>query len=59
MAELGSPAKVVIVGGGVAALEALMALRDPAGDRVGVTLVAPEPDFVSIGAAAAIIAALV
>jgi sulfide:quinone oxidoreductase len=50
---------VVIVGGGVAALEALMALRDPAGDRIGVTLVAPEPDFVSIGAAAAIIAAVV
>src|SRR4051812_13375136 len=39
-------ANVVIVGGGVAALEALIALRDLAGDRVHVTLVAPESDFV-------------
>jgi sulfide:quinone oxidoreductase len=46
MAEPGSPAEVVIVGGGVAALEALMALRDLAGDRVRAQLVAPEPDFV-------------
>ena len=36
---------VVIVGGGVAGLEALMALRDLAGDRVELVLVAPEPDF--------------
>ena len=36
---------VVIVGGGVAGLEALMALRDLAGDRVELTLVAPDPDF--------------
>src|SRR5215218_653142 len=46
MAEPGSPADVLIVGGGVAALETLMALRDLAGDRVRVTLVAAEPDFV-------------
>src|SRR5215218_5666189 len=46
MAEPGSPAEVLIVGGGVAALETMMALRDLAGDRVGVTLVAREPDFV-------------
>ena len=46
MAEPGSPAEVLIVGGGVAALEGLMALRDLAGDRVRVTLVAAEPDFV-------------
>jgi sulfide:quinone oxidoreductase len=46
MADPGSPADVVIVGGGVAALETLMALRDLGGDRVAVTLVAPEPDFV-------------
>jgi sulfide:quinone oxidoreductase len=46
MAELGSPAGVLVVGGGVAALESLMALSDLAGDRVRVTLVAPEPDFV-------------
>jgi sulfide:quinone oxidoreductase len=37
---------VVIAGGGVAALEALIALRDLAGDGVRLTLVAPEPDFV-------------
>jgi hypothetical protein len=53
MAEPGSPAKVLIVGGGVA-LETLMALRDLAGDRVGVTLVAPEPDFVYEREAAAV-----
>src|SRR5215208_8527294 len=46
MAEPGSPARVLIVGGGVAALETLMALHDLAGGRVQVTLVAPEPDFV-------------
>jgi sulfide:quinone oxidoreductase len=38
--------EVVIVGGGVAALEALMALRAHARDRVSITLVAPEPDYV-------------
>lgn len=37
--------QVVIVGGGVAGLEALMALHDQAGDRAEVTLVAPDPDF--------------
>jgi sulfide:quinone oxidoreductase len=37
--------RVVIVGGGVAGLEALLALRDLAGDRADVTLVAPEADF--------------
>jgi sulfide:quinone oxidoreductase len=41
-----SPARVVIAGGGVAALEALIALRELAGDRLRVTLLAPEPDFV-------------
>ena len=46
MAGPGSPPRVLIAGGGVAALETLMALRDLAGDRVGVTLVAEEPDFV-------------
>ena len=40
------PAEVVIAGGGVAALEALMALHELARDRVHVTLVAPEADFV-------------
>jgi sulfide:quinone oxidoreductase len=46
MAAARSPAEVLIVGGGVAALETLMALRALAGDRVRVTLVAAEPDFV-------------
>jgi len=38
--------KVLIAGGGVAGIEALLALRDLAGDRVDVTLVAPTPEFV-------------
>jgi sulfide:quinone oxidoreductase len=38
--------RVVIAGGGVAALETLIALRDLAGDRVDITLVAPEESFV-------------
>ena len=46
MAEPSSRGEVVIVGGGVAALETLMALRDLAPDAVSVTLVAAEPDFV-------------
>jgi len=37
---------VVIAGGGVAALEAAIALRDLAGDRVDITMLAPEDDFV-------------
>jgi sulfide:quinone oxidoreductase len=41
-----SSAHVVIAGGGVAALEALIALRELAGGRLRVTLLAPEPDFV-------------
>jgi sulfide:quinone oxidoreductase len=41
-----SRAHVVIAGGGVAALEAMIALHDLAGDRVRVTLVAPQDDFV-------------
>jgi sulfide:quinone oxidoreductase len=46
MAGARLPAEVLIVGGGVAALEAMMALHDLAGDRVRVTLVAPDADFV-------------
>jgi sulfide:quinone oxidoreductase len=38
--------RVVIIGGGVAGLEALMALHDLARDRAELTLVAPDPDFV-------------
>jgi sulfide:quinone oxidoreductase len=37
---------IVIAGGGVAALEALIALRELGGDRTRVTLIAPEPHFV-------------
>ncbi len=36
---------IIIAGGGVAGLEALLALRAMAGERVRLTLVAPEPDF--------------
>jgi sulfide:quinone oxidoreductase len=38
--------RVLIAGGGVAGLEATLALRELAGDRVGVTILAPEPEFV-------------
>lgn len=37
---------MLIVGGGVAGLEATLALRDLAGDRVGVTILSPESEFV-------------
>lgn len=37
---------VVIVGGGVAGLEAAIGLRDLAGERVEITLLAPEEEFV-------------
>lgn len=40
------PLRVVIAGGGVAALEATLALRVLAESRVSVELIAPEPDFV-------------
>jgi sulfide:quinone oxidoreductase len=39
------PMDVVIVGGGMAGLEALLGLHAIAGDRVRLTLAAPEPDF--------------
>jgi sulfide:quinone oxidoreductase len=38
--------RVVVVGGGVAALEALIGLRSLAGDRVELELIAPEQTFV-------------
>ncbi len=41
-----NPLRVVIVGGGVAAVEGLLALRAMAGSLVDVTLVAPEARFV-------------
>jgi sulfide:quinone oxidoreductase len=43
---LGMSTKVLIVGAGVAGLEASLALRDLAGGLVDVELVAPETDFV-------------
>jgi sulfide:quinone oxidoreductase len=46
MASEHDPLNVLIVGGGVAALEVLIALRELAGDRAAVTLLAPEDDFV-------------
>jgi sulfide:quinone oxidoreductase len=39
------PLEVLIAGGGVAALEAMMALRALAGDRARITLLAPGRDF--------------
>jgi sulfide:quinone oxidoreductase len=39
------PFEVLIAGGGVAALETLMALRATAGDDVSITLLAPEREF--------------
>jgi sulfide:quinone oxidoreductase len=39
--------RVVIAGGGVAGLETLLALRALAGDRVDITIVAPELKFVN------------
>jgi sulfide:quinone oxidoreductase len=38
--------RILIAGGGVAGLEALLALRDLAGDRVELTLLCSEPEFV-------------
>jgi sulfide:quinone oxidoreductase len=40
------PLRVLVVGGGVAGLEAILALRDLAGDRVAVTLLTPDSEFV-------------
>ena len=40
------PFRVLIVGGGVAALESVLALRDLAGDRVAMTVLAPNSEFV-------------
>ncbi len=41
-----APLHVLIAGGGVAALEAMLALRELASDRVDVELLAPEDEFV-------------
>jgi sulfide:quinone oxidoreductase len=42
---VGASFRVVIAGGGVAALEALLALRRLAGDRVSIELLSAEPQF--------------
>jgi sulfide:quinone oxidoreductase len=42
----GAPVRVVIAGGGVAGLEAMLALRTLAQERVSIDLVAPEREFV-------------
>lgn len=41
-----SPTRVLIAGGGAAGLEALHGLRALAGERVDLTLIAPENEFV-------------
>ena len=40
-----TPLRVLVTGGGVAALESVLALRSLAGDRVSVELLAPGADF--------------
>lgn len=40
------PFRTLIAGGGVAALEAALALHELGGDRIATTLLAPEPEFV-------------
>jgi len=45
MSPITEPLRVVVVGGGFAAAEAVLALRAYAGERVEIELVAPEPRF--------------
>ncbi len=45
-----APLRVVVAGGGVAALEAVMALHDLGGRRLQLTLVAPHVDILQIPA---------
>jgi sulfide:quinone oxidoreductase len=40
-----APLRVVVVGGGIAALETVLALHELADAQLRVTLIAPEPDF--------------
>ena len=46
MAVDSSPFKAIVAGAGVAGLEAVLALRELAGERVSIQLLAPESDFV-------------
>ena len=48
-----TPARVIVAGGGVAAVETLLALHDLAGERVSTTVVAPQPTFTSSAMAVA------
>jgi sulfide:quinone oxidoreductase len=41
--SMGRPRRVLIAGGGIAAVEAALALRALAGDRVRLTLISPDP----------------
>src|SRR3954470_23334249 len=41
----GMPPRVLIAGGGFAAIEAMLALRAAAGDDVAIELIAPEPSL--------------
>ena len=41
-----NPLRVLIAGGGVAGIETLLALRDLAGSRVAVTILAPNSEFI-------------
>ena len=44
--ERSQPLRVVVTGGGIAAAEVLLALRDLAGDRVSLTMVSPGDELV-------------
>src|SRR5581483_1949679 len=44
--QIDRPFRLVIAGGGVAALECALAVRALAGDRVAIVLVAPNPELV-------------
>ena len=39
--------RVLVIGGGVAGLEGMLALRALAGERVSICVIAPEEDLVS------------
>ena len=43
--QLPAPLHVLVAGGGVAGMEAVLALRDLAGERVEITLLTPETTF--------------